>query len=685
MFNHANLTDMYSVADPERCKQYIVVASTALESIFSKVNINPIVKDGTLYFQSVPGLIESMHPEDKARRQASCNMLAFYFIRIFQIFGALTLAVKDSTIPSVDPAMNVPRNIKRGYTPLVSRPLRGFPSANQPRSFWSGGQRGGELTQRSSGTYYINNPSGDQDYRILNNYLNNPSSSSSTAPMYFNSNMYIPQESLYDGVPDARVLKPNPTPIVIYRYTGSDKVYQIIGRLSIATDGTTYNVTLTDIKVDGKPSKVTRKEDSLNSDYSGDRNPLNDKRKNLPDALADMFKSIIGEDLGFSTIEFLSDRKYINMTDSPATIKGTTVSVRDPRSVSRSAPVPIIYSGTTKVDGRSRDISITAALRLTNDGDKYIMYIDFSKSLSKPDIGDLPNKGPIIFRGRGDPATDKGTRIPTYIQKVFEEIVKGGADGTQTYRGRPLKGPPSSDRIPAHLRIDGLWKALAKAPPAKTLCIGRAMQLLNVNAIKGALSPMDFSNACNMSFPLAQNGSVPANGGRIADVPSISALASLYKDIDGRAVSDYGPFKEALNQVYETTAEVDSIRFKAPDTCVENGVTTVPIETKSQIRSIVKGLIQQQKKFSRQALQVIFMLFEESYVRKGIFMFNRNVALKGMPEIERIAGIARKLLATQLVSCEIDYKKGVELLKGARVTPVEAKPVPENKEDEEEI
>jgi len=678
MFNHANLIDMYSVADPERCKQYIVVASTALDSIFSKVKINPVLEDGTLYFQSVPGLIESMNPEDRAKRQASCNMLAFYFIRIFQIFGAITLSVKDATIPSVDPVMNVPRNIKKGYTPLVSRPLRGFPNVAKPKSFWTG-QSGGELTQRSSGTYFINNSSGEEDYRILNNYLNNPNSSSSTAPMYFNSNMYIPQESLYDGVPDARILKGAPNPIVIYRYTGSDKTYQLIARLRITTDGTTYNISLTDIKVDGQPSKVSHKEDSLSSDYSGDRNPLNDKRKNLPDALADMFKSIIGAELGFSTIEFLSERKYINITDSQATIKGTSVSIRNPRSVPRSAPVPIIYSGTTKVEGRSRDISITAALRLTNEGDKYIMYIDFSKSVSRPDIGDLPNKGPIVFRGRGEPATDKGTRVPDYIQKVFEDIVKG--DG-RTYSGKALKGPPSSDRIPAHLRIDGLWKALAKAPPAKTLCIGRAMQLLNVNAIKGVLSPTDFSNVCNMSFPLARNGSVPSNGGRIVDVPSISALASLYKDINGRAVEDYAPFKEALNQVYETADEVDAIKFKTD--CETSGVSTVPIETKSQIRSIVQGMIRQQKTFSRNALQVIFMLFEESYVRKGIFMFNRNVAIKGMPEIERIAGIARKLLAKQLVSCELDYKKGVELLKGARVTPV-ATPEVEVKEEEEDI
>jgi hypothetical protein len=512
--------------------------------------------------------------------------------------------------------------------------------------------------------------------------------------MYFNSDMFIPQDTLYDGVPDARVLKASPAPIVVYRYTGSDKAYQILGRLTIKTDGTTYNIALTDIKIDGKPSKVEKKEDSLVSEYGGDRNPLSDKRKNLPETLAAMFKAVITEELGFSTIEFLVEKKYININDSPATIKGTNITIRDPRGTARDVPVPIIYSGTGKIEGRTRDINITAALKITRDADKYTMYIDFTKSVSRPDLGiDLPNRGPIIFRGKQEPITDKGTKIPSYIQKVFEDIVLSVSEGTVLRgavgrTGKPLKGPPSSDRIPGHLRIDGLWKALAKAPPAKTLCVGRAIQLLNVNAIKGVLSPTDFSSACNMSFALARNGSVPVNGGKITDVPSISALASLYKNIDGNAVSDYAPFKAALNTVYSSTAEVEQIRYPAPEVCTANpdSKIIIPAASKSQIRSIVKDMIRQQKRHTSQVLQIIFMLFEESYVRKGIFRFNTAIALKGMPEIERIAGIARTVLSQQLVSCETEYKRGVELLKGAAAVAAPSAPVaaPARNEDEEE-
>ena len=48
MFRRTDLADIYSLADPERCKRYIVVATDALESLFIKMAIRPEKKDGML-------------------------------------------------------------------------------------------------------------------------------------------------------------------------------------------------------------------------------------------------------------------------------------------------------------------------------------------------------------------------------------------------------------------------------------------------------------------------------------------------------------------------------------------------------------------------------------------------------------------------------------------------------------
>jgi len=687
MFNHANLIDMYSVADPERCKQYIVAASTALDTIFSKVNLNPAEKDGTLYFQSVPGLLQTMTGDDRAKRQANCNKLAFYFIRIFQIFGALTLSVKDQAIPSSDPALEIVKNV-RGYSPLVSRPLRGFPNVrNKPRPSWNSWQSGGAI--RSTSSFYIMSES---PYSILNYYLSEPDIGPVTNPMKFTSiaSMTIRQVTLYKSDIGRKDLADPLNPIVMYRYKGYDDTYNLTGILNIEREDLKYYITLSDIKIDNRPAKTSTFKTTLTAGDSTDTSPINNMKQELPAALISMFKRALSDTKGFSIIEFLSEKGYININDNPATIKNTTrVIISSPDSVNRGNTAPIIFFGTGKVEGRTREISITARLIIDKNDNNYSVKINFEGSRVKPEAHfELQNRGPIIFTGDREPLKDGRTTIPAYIQSVFEKIIKGTGYEEQA-TGKAPKGPPSSDRIPSHLRIDGLWKALAKSPPAKTLCIGRALQLLNVNAIKGAISPTDFSAACNLSFALVKNGSVPAIGGKITNVPSISALASLYKGINGENLRDYEPFKEALNKVYDTDAEVEDITFKKPEVCERDSIITIPGETKSQLRSIVKGMIREQKAHTSEALKVIFMLFDEAHVRKGIFMFNKEVAVKGMPEIERIAGIARNLIARQLVNCELDYKKGLELLKGAKARnapapPAAAPPAAAGNEDDEE-
>ena len=100
LIGQVDLRDMYSLADPRLCKQYIVVASAALEKLFVRIKISKD-KDGVLMFQSMKGLMDSNPiPEEQAKR---CNELAFFFIRMFQIYAAIALSIMDSELPVSDP------------------------------------------------------------------------------------------------------------------------------------------------------------------------------------------------------------------------------------------------------------------------------------------------------------------------------------------------------------------------------------------------------------------------------------------------------------------------------------------------------------------------------------------------------------------------------------------------------
>jgi hypothetical protein len=80
MFQRADLVDMYSLADPERCRRYIVVASNALEKLFNKQQIYPKDKGGTFYFQSIDGILKDMPEDIKSQQNKNCLTLAFFFI-----------------------------------------------------------------------------------------------------------------------------------------------------------------------------------------------------------------------------------------------------------------------------------------------------------------------------------------------------------------------------------------------------------------------------------------------------------------------------------------------------------------------------------------------------------------------------------------------------------------------------
>ena len=111
MFRRTDLADIYSLADPDRCKRYVIVASNALESLFVKMRVYPDKKvDGTLYLQSIDGILKSMPADMRAKQREYCVELAFFFIRIFQIFGALFLSIYDSRLPLTDPSDDIKRD-----------------------------------------------------------------------------------------------------------------------------------------------------------------------------------------------------------------------------------------------------------------------------------------------------------------------------------------------------------------------------------------------------------------------------------------------------------------------------------------------------------------------------------------------------------------------------------------------
>ncbi len=102
MVSQANIRDFYLMANPAYCKKYIMLTADVLNKVFYKIDVIPKEgAKGTIYFRKA----DTLNPQDKAdplykHREINCLRLAFLYVRIFQVFAALSLTILD-----VDPEM----------------------------------------------------------------------------------------------------------------------------------------------------------------------------------------------------------------------------------------------------------------------------------------------------------------------------------------------------------------------------------------------------------------------------------------------------------------------------------------------------------------------------------------------------------------------------------------------------
>ena len=109
MLNNTDIQDLLKLADQRRCKDYIFFTKRALEKFFFELQLEPkLGNQDVLYFDSVKRLTFSDEESQKGRtnlkqyRDSLCLQIAFFYVRIIQIFGALALTVIDS-LPDSEP------------------------------------------------------------------------------------------------------------------------------------------------------------------------------------------------------------------------------------------------------------------------------------------------------------------------------------------------------------------------------------------------------------------------------------------------------------------------------------------------------------------------------------------------------------------------------------------------------
>jgi hypothetical protein len=717
MFRRSDLVDIYSLADSKRCSKYIVAGADALQKLFVKIRVNPIKGPaGDLYFQSMDGLASSLPPDLKAQQRANCLELSFFFIRIFQIFGAVTISMFDNTIPLVDPEIQAPATSKPAIQKSFLKQSNfnaAFASLGPPASkgvaSWLG--FGGALSPNDK-SFYIP----DGSYKILNYHLYKPDGGTSSAsPMKFEGyDIFVDQATLYDlsiteGEVKGRVVKSNPKPILKYNYTRDSTPYLLTGTLSISGIDT-YTITLSNFTKDGEPVSASISSETLRT-LAGDK-PASlgqgysiAKGKTLPTVLQAMFDEAGTKIFGavpYSTVKFLRKMGYISGSGNSGTaITGTHINIpggqdnaESPRIIFRdSMPLEVGESNRKIMTTIRANLQIEEPIQNVSDGTfNYRVYVDFSKSSVEPEEAQsyltLPARKTMNFIAYSATAVPKSQTndltITAYLEGVFQGIIKHTSskndEGGISLTRSGLPKPFDSESIPPNLRVKDLWSALAKDPPIKSYCIARAVQLLSVDAIRGNMSKPAYSSACALSFAYQKDGSLPSPEKKLSEVHGLHALATLFwTDLETAMpkIQDEVKYKEFLKFMkinlgnYSKTdtptppEKMSDITEKSGEVCknLEGAKLQLPSDATVKLRAVVAALIQQQRNHINAGMQIIQMLFDmNSIVNKKVFALNPNMLRGGMPEVNRIAGQARELLMKYYSGCESTYRDGLKIL-----------------------
>jgi hypothetical protein len=85
--------DVLRLSRPQECRNYIFMMASSIQNLFESLRIRPARKgdSGVIVYQKIDDLRKKLGAESKEL----CLIIAYYYIRIFQIFGALAISILD--------------------------------------------------------------------------------------------------------------------------------------------------------------------------------------------------------------------------------------------------------------------------------------------------------------------------------------------------------------------------------------------------------------------------------------------------------------------------------------------------------------------------------------------------------------------------------------------------------------
>lgn len=692
VLRNADIRDMISLANPDECSKWLILAESNLSKHFDKIQIQPgIGKDGVLYIKKIDTLKVNNDSQ-------GCKLLALFFVRLFQVVGALSLSIVDTKIPDrkdyLESKSEEPVYQKRGvpfFKKLDDNPKKWF---------------GGELTQTEVSS--ISN-----ELRIFSLYL----TVSATANQYYLTTIATSRERPVN-VSGFIIQINGPKLVITYSRTSSPLLFELT-----PMNGNKININV--IRRDG-------------IEY-----PFNENFSYAPQPRGNITVSFNNRDIDFADFLVAVSNKIVSLPPSqtmktlqefnylqPSKIKPKFLKIRDidfgiessgifvsEKDMDSKTP-KFMFGFVTKIDGKNIYVEVSFNLLIVKNSDeKY--SVEITDLINKTDSEKFSFKPNLNFGGvdtvkkedNSEVISDKGasnnftiksgiygvsseptngtTTIPQWLEKKFN-IIKNQALKTielgleQSRKGyqNPLDNSKVTD---TRLKTTELWKTLLRDPPVKAFCTARALQLLNISGLQKSIPKEIQPLIFNTSFELIKDKSLPTPSSPITDTHALKALAALYEDASNLIPKSTD--KKIVPSLEGMFYSSKDYRDKQKTVSMGKLITSFLQKEKTGITDISKiienpgnisGTINDPRKIANlrnKAIDLFNIQFEHTrkvnILLNKLFTINNSITLnsgilsKGVSGIEEIVAEARDLLSDYYSNCQIKYNEGVEIIRKA--------------------
>jgi hypothetical protein len=583
--------DLMKLSEPDTCSQYVISLAQHMSTQFSRLQILPYKenKSDVLLFKRYSELDPSKTSEghSKSEKESLCLLLSYYYVRIFQIYGALALTLLNDVSLSeatLTASKDDPRLVNKtpGYGKTRVANIQQF---------------GGGYTLGGADTVDTTQKLRDTKFKFLN-----PDDNNSYLMNYDQKNGW---KTKYDASSQA---------------TGGRVYFKITGTRTIK---------------DGEPT-------------------------------------VLGE---FYLYAPAKQDRYL-----------------------------ILFVEATPIVGTNYDVTLHYTKLKSSDS----TLVGIPSSLKNSDVS-IKSSDDIIYTVHMKDVKDKSTTtksIPAYFQEVFHDLI---SDFSLKAKKPTSDGEINEEGTPEPFKLKTTIGALQDRRTTGH-CIARALQLLRTipSTVKGG-PPSYQSDICIEKFSFTKRSykgevssvpsstrGIPTYGSSLADAGAdtrgFRSLVQLFYDtirvgspqiiISDQAFTEYTNFMKTMAHLFKDTAptttkeikmekglaDIKNKRDKGMCKELSSEDKPIPIDPRVNINAVsavVKELYQIQVKHAKKCGDIFKLLFDIAYDEKKnplTISLSKNVLQGGFEEINRINGLARKVLIDYYSDCEHKYVQGVDLI-----------------------